>query len=281
VSGDLLFVANQNGDSPHLSGPVLEGRTTRLPNYTSFRIAADGSLSQVAGSTVKVARLTDPTQVVAMPNSNILFGVDFLGGLIESFRFDDEGKLHQNPTFALPDSEFTDPNNGFAPQVILGIINHPTLPLIYIGEPPINRVGVARYNHEGRLQFLRSVPNSGQAVCWFRINRAGTRMYTSNQGFADTSSVSVYDLSDPEQPKEIQIIPLAGQGNSAQLELSADEKTVFIVTQNFNTAIPLTQGKALHIMGVASDGTLTADNPVQITVPIGAEPQGLATYSPR
>ncbi|HKD82416.1 MAG TPA: beta-propeller fold lactonase family protein [Candidatus Angelobacter sp.] len=280
VSGDFLFVANQNGDSPHLTGPVLEGRTTRLPNYTTLRIAPDGSLSPVAGSTVKVARLSDPTQVAAIPGTNILFGVDFLGGLIQSFLFDDDGQLHQNPTFALPDSEFTDPGNGNGPQVILGIINHPRLPLIYIGEPPINRVGVARFDRNGHLRFLRSVPNSGQAVCWFRINRAATRMYTSNQGFADTATVSVYDLSDPERPKEIQIIQLAGQGNSAQLELSPDERTVFVVTQNFSSLIPLNQGKALHVLGIAADGTLTSDNPIQISVPVGAEPQGLATYSP-
>jgi 6-phosphogluconolactonase (cycloisomerase 2 family) len=281
VAGDFLFVANQNGDSPHLSGPVTEGRTTRLPNYTSFRIQSNGALTPVIGSTVKVARLSDPTQVLVAPHSNILFGVDFLGGLLQSFRFDEDGGLHQNPPVALPDSEFTDPSNGNAPQVILGAITHPTLPLLYVGEPPINRVGVLRFDERGHLTFLRSVPNSGQAVCWFRINRRATRMFTSNQGFADTSSISVYDLTDADQPREIQIIQLAGQGNSAQIELSGDEKTLYVLTQNFSTKIPLDQGKTLHVFSVAADGTLTEDAPVQFHLPIGAEPQGVAVYRSR
>lgn len=279
VSGDLLFVANQNGDAPHLSGPVPEGRTTRLPNYTTFHIASDGSLSPVAGSTVKVARLTDPTQVLTIPGTNLLFGVDFLAGLLESFRYDQDGKLFQNGTAALPDTEFTNPSNGDAPQVILGAINHPSLPLLYVGEPPINRVGVFSYDQEGHLSFIRSVPNSGQAVCWFRINHSATRMYSSNQGFADTSSISVYNMSNPTEPTEMQIIQLSGQGNTAQIELSRDEKSVYIVTQNFSSLIPLTQGKALHVFNVGADGTLTETTPVVFQLPIGSEPQGLATFA--
>jgi 6-phosphogluconolactonase (cycloisomerase 2 family) len=281
VSGDRLFVANQNGDSPHLSGPVAEGRTTRLPNYTTFHIASNGSLTPVKGSTVKVARLSDPVQVLVAPGTNILFGIDFLGGLVQSFRFDEDGRLHQNPTASLPDSEFTDPGNGNAPQVILGAITHPRLPFLYVGEPPINRVGVFKFDSRGHLTFLRSVPNSGQAVCWFRINRSGTRMYTSNQGFADTSSISVYDLSDPDEPREIQKIDLVGQGNTAQIELSDDEQNVYIVTQNFSSLIPLDQGKALHVFSVANDGLLSELTPVQFHVPIGSEPQGLAVYRSR
>jgi len=281
ISGDRLFVANQNGDAPHLSGPVPEGRTAQLPNYTSFHIAPNGALTPVSGSTVRVARLSDPVQVLVAPNSNILFGVDFLGGLVQSFRFDEDGRLHQNPPTALADSEFTDPANVGAPRVILGIITHPRLPLLYVGEPPINRVAVFRFDGHGHLTFLRSVPNSGQAVCWLRINRSGTRMYTSNQGFADTASVSVYDISDADEPREIQKIQLVGQGNSAQIELSNDERSLFVVTQNFSSLIPIDQGKALHVFSVAQDGLLTENTPTQLHVPTGSEPQGLAVYSPR
>jgi 6-phosphogluconolactonase (cycloisomerase 2 family) len=234
----------------------------------------------VKGSTVKVARLSDPVQVLVAPDTNILFGVDFLGGLVQSFQFDEDGRMHQNPPAALPDSEFTDPGNGNAPQVILGAITHPRLPFLYVGEPPINRVGVFRFDRHGHLTFLRSVPNSGQAVCWFRINRSGTRMYTSNQGFADTASISVYDLSDADEPREIQKIQLVGQGNSAQIELSEDERNLFVVTQNFSSLIPINQGKALHVLSVATDGLLTENAPIQFSVPTGAEPQGLAVYRP-
>jgi 6-phosphogluconolactonase (cycloisomerase 2 family) len=122
------------------------------------------------------------------------------------------------------------------------------------------------------------VPNSGIAICWLRTNRAGTRLYTTNQGsFTSTSTVSVYDITDPETPKEIQSITPSGISNATQIELSLDEQNLFVVSQHFNTITPPNQGKALHVFSIGADGTLKEDvAPITLDVPEGAQPQGIA-----
>src|SRR5262245_6406401 len=80
LSDDILFVVNKNGDFPRVS--------TVLPNYTAFRIAPNGYLSPISGSTVSVAFGSSPTQALVAPNASLLFGADFFGGLLQCIRFD-------------------------------------------------------------------------------------------------------------------------------------------------------------------------------------------------
>jgi len=269
LAGDTAFVVNKNGDFPRPSNT--------LPNYTAFHVAADGSLAPVADSTVSVALGSSPSQALVAPNANLVFGADFFGGLLQSFRFDGQGRLHQRQATALPPSEFV--NAPAAPRVALGLITHPRLPLLYAGFLTIGRVGVYRFNVLGDLSFVRSVPNSGQLVCWFRTNHSGTRMYTTNTGFFDTSSISVYDLTNPEEPQEIQIINLLGQGNARQFAISGDEKTLYAVASRFSAQIPDGQGNALHVFSIGTDGTLTEQAPITFALPTGSQPQGVASFS--
>jgi len=270
LSGDTLFVANQAGDP---------GRpTTVLPSYTAFHVDLDGTLRPVDDSTVSVAFLTSPSQALVVPNRNLMFGADFLGGLLQSFQFDGEGRLRQRPPTALPASEFA----GIpAPRAVLGLITHPRLPLLYVGMPTVSRMAVYRFDDRGRLTFVRSVPNSGIAICWLRPNKEGTRLYTSNQGsFTPTSTISVYDLSNPEAPKEIQSIAPLGTSNATQIELSGDGKNLYVVSQHFNTITPPNQGKELHVFTIAADGSLSENVlPVPLPVPDGAQPQGVAVFT--
>ena len=267
LSGDILFVVDQSGDPGRPS--------TVLPLYTAFHIESDGSLTPIAGSTVSVAFRTSPSQALTIPDKKLLFGADFLGGLLQAFQFDSEGHLNQRPPTPLPASEFV---NDPSPRAVLGLITHPQLPLLYVGMPTVSRLGVFRFDKHGRLTFVRSVPNSGIAICWLRTNRAGTRLYTTNQGsFTSTSTISVYDITDPETPKEIQSITPSGISNATQIELSLDEQNLFVVSQHFNTITPPNQGKALHVFSIGADGTLKEDvAPITLDVPEGAQPQGIA-----
>src|SRR5580700_3627336 len=194
LSGNTLFVVNKSGDF---------GRPSAiLPNYTTFQVAADGKLTPTSDSTndssrrfqstVSVAVGSSPSQALAVPYTNLLFGADFLGGLLQRFQFDGNGGLHQLTPLALPASEFSDTTT---PRLPLGLISHPRYPLLYVGFVTANKLGVYRYGNDGSLTFIRTVPNSGTAICWLRTNRAGTKLYSTDTG---TNSVSVYDLSDPE-----------------------------------------------------------------------------------
>jgi 6-phosphogluconolactonase (cycloisomerase 2 family) len=272
VAGDILFAVNKNGDFPRVSNI--------LPNYTSFHIAQDGSLLPIAGSTVSVGLGTSPTQALVVPGTNLVFGADFFGGLMQSFRFDSNGHLHQNQPVALPASEFPDPT---APRLPLGLITHPHQPLLYVGLVTINRLGVYKFDGNGYLHFVRSASNSGVAICWIRTNKSGTRLYTTNTASAtgDTSTISVYDISDPDAPREIQNVMLAGQGNARQFELSGDGKNLYAVTGRFSSLIPNGQGNALHVFSIGPDGMVEETSTIQLPVPAGVLSQGVAVYSPR
>jgi hypothetical protein len=278
LSGNTLFVVNKSGDF---------GRPSAiLPNYTTFQVAADGKLTPTSDSTddsrhrfestVSVAVGSSPSQALAVPYTNLLFGADFLGGLIQRFQFDWNDGLHQLTPLALPASEFSDTTT---PRLPLGLINHPRYPLLYVGFVTVNKLGVYRYGYDGSLTFVRTVPNSGSAICWLRTNSTGTRLYSTD---TTTNSVSVYDLADPENPRELQNLVLSGQGNVLQFSLSSDEKYLYALSSRGTTSIPEGQGNQLHILTINGDGTVAENaSPVVFSEPNDTRPQGVAVVPTR
>jgi hypothetical protein len=278
LSGNTLFVVNKSGDFARPSAI--------LPNYTTFQVAADGKLTPASDSTndssgrfqstVSVAVGSSPSQALAVPYTNLLFGADFLGGLLQRFQFDGNGGLHQLTPLALPASEFSDTTT---PRLPLGLTSHPRYPFLYVGFVTANKLGVYRYGNDGSLTFIRTVPNSGTAICWLRTNRAGTRLYSTDTG---TNSVSVYDLSDPENPVQIQNLVLSGPGNVLQFSLSSDEKYLYALSSRGSTSIPEGQGNLLHVLTINSDGTVDENvSPVVFNEPNDTRPQGVAVVPVR
>jgi len=273
LRGNTLFVVNKSGDFGRPS--------TTLPNYTTLHVNDDGTLSPEEGTTndtahafpttVSVAVGSSPSQAFVLPDTNLLFGTDFLGGLIQRFQFDWNGGLHQLSPLALPQSEFNDITT---PRLPLGLWSHPNLPLLYVGYVTNSELAVYEYDLEGRLKFLRTVPNTGKAICWIRINRAGTRLYTTD---TVSNSVSVYDLKDPEKPQQIQEFNLSGLGNVLQFSLSTDDRTLFALSSRGTATIPEGQGNVLHTLSIGDDGTVSeAVPPVVFQLPNDTRPQGVA-----
>jgi hypothetical protein len=130
-------------------------------------------------STASVAMGSSASQALAVPNTNLLFDADFLGGLIQRSQFEWNSRLHQLTPLALPASEFSDTTTSRLP---LGLINHPRYPLLYVGFVTDNKLGVYQYGQDGSLTFIRTVPNSGTAICRLRTNRAGTRLHSADTG---------------------------------------------------------------------------------------------------
>jgi len=271
--GDTLFVVNKSGDF---------GRPSSiLPSYTALRVQSDGSLSPIShlnnesshryDSTVSVASGSSPSQALVIPDAGLLFGTDFLTGLIERFKFDRNGNLQQLSPIALPKSEFSDTTT---PRLPLGLWNHPLLPLLYVGFVTDGKLGVYEYDLEGDLRFVRAVPNSGQAICWIRTNRAGTRLYTSDTA---TNSISVYDLTDAENPVQIQELNLSGYGNVLQFSLSTDEKSLYALSSRGDASIPEGKGNELHVLTIQQNGEVVeSGTPVLFNEPNDTRPQGVA-----
>jgi 6-phosphogluconolactonase (cycloisomerase 2 family) len=273
LAGDTLFVVNKSGDF---------GRPSSiLPSYTALRVQSDGSLSPISNvinesshrydSTVSVASGSSPSQALVIPEAGLLFGTDFLTGLIERFKFDRNGNLQQLSPLALPKSEFSDTTT---PRLPLGLWNHPLLPLLYVGFVTDSKLGVYEYDLDGGLRFVRAVPNSGQAICWLRSNRAGTRLYTSDTG---TNSISVYDLTDAENPVQIQELNLSGQGNVLQFSLSTDEKSLYALSSRGDASVPEGKGNELHVLTIQQNGEVAeSTTPVVFDEPNDTRPQGVA-----
>ena len=255
LKDDILVVVNKDED-PAQNANLVQ------PNYTTFRVSPNGQLTPVDDSTVSVAYGSSPSQALIASRGDIVFGADFLGGLLQSFRIDEDGRLRQNLPQALPDSVFTDQTGGHQP---LGMRTHPNLPILYVSITPISQVAVYRYNERGILSFVRTVSDSGNAPCWVVVNNTGTRLYVTNTG---DNSIAVYDLTDPLDPVEIQHFAMQDT-TGAPFSTVIDQSGKWIyVSSELSSATATPAANAFHTLKVNSDGTLT--EPFSPTVlPIG------------
>ena len=267
LSGDKMVVVNQDNDP---GNPGLF-----LPSYSTLKVAGDGSLKPISGASYSVDLGSSPSQAyIPYDNDKLVFGCEFLGGILRSFKLNGNGSLTPVDAQALPPDEFA---LSGAPPLPLGLWSSPKAPLLYVGFVTINRMGVYQYDKKGHLNFLRTVPNSGKGICWIRSNKAGTRLYTSN---TTDPSISVYDTSiDPSEPIEIQRVVLNGQSNVYQICLDPAEEWFYAVTQRNSAGLPGT-ANALHVLKIAKDGTLTEapTSPTILPVPASSRPQGVVAF---
>jgi 6-phosphogluconolactonase (cycloisomerase 2 family) len=266
LMGNVLVVVNKDQDPAQNDNLVL-------PNYTTFQVWPNGQLTPIHNTTVSVGYGTSPSQALIASQGSFVFGADFLGGLLQSFRVDEDGRLRQNLPQALPNSVFTGLTAAHLP---LGMRTHPELPLLYVDITPINKVAVYRYDEKGNTSFVRTVADSGAGPCWAVVNHTGTRLYVTNTG--DTS-IAVYDLTDPDNPAEIQhfvMAPTTGAAFSTVIDNS--DQWLYVSSEQSSTA-STTAANAFHALKVMADGTLTepfapAILPIGGNVPVRA--QGIA-----
>ncbi len=292
VTGDVLLVANRNEDPGQLD--ALRGGA--MSSYVSFRVEDDGSLTYL--SRIESEDGHKATQVlVPHTNPGLAFGNDFqvdadfdgdgvmsrlfgedqqVRGRLQSFVLTADGELVQGERTSIPETVDPAPE---VPSLPLGIWDHPTRNLVYVGLVTRNQLGVYSYDDHGALSFVAAVPNSGQDICWLRTNKAGTRLYAVNnlprEDAGDmTSTITVFDISGEHAESPVEIartaIPLplgsfvnnrvAEQPASTAFQLTLDEDEAFLYV--LNQRIDQTDGNAsqdgnvLHIFAVADDGTL-------------------------
>ena len=264
----VLAVVNKDQD------PVQNVNLVQ-PNYTTFLVAPGGVLVPVPQSTVSVAYGSSPSQALRASLGTFVFGADFLGGLLQSFRVDQAGRLQQNLPQALPDSLFIGQTGGHQP---LGMRTHPTLPILYVDITPLSEVAVYTYDENGQLSFVRAVSDSGSAPCWANVNHAGTRLYATNTG---DNSIAVYDLTDPLNPVQIQHFVMASTTGAAfSTVIDHTDRWIYVSSeQSSATATPA--GNAFHTLKVAADGTLSEPFPPTVLPTSGATPdrvQGITVF---
>lgn len=314
VTGSVLVVANRNED-PHQLDALRGGARA---NYASFRIRSDGSLSFV--SAIESSDGGKGTQVlVSSLNDGLVFAnefvvdVDFDGdgsvsrlfgkeavvaGGLRSFWIDEQGGLNPAAQVGLPETVDPAPE---VPSIPLGIWDHPTRPLLYVGLVTRNQLGVYRYDERGSLAFVAAVPNSGQDICWLKVSADGRRLYAVNnlprEEMSDAAStVTVFDISGQraERPVEIGRVELphptgtflnnraiSQPGSTAfQFDLDEADGLLYVVSQRIDqtAANGSPAGNYIHSIRIQDSGELqvVASRPlIEDGVSPRARPQGV------
>ncbi|MBC8044266.1 MAG: beta-propeller fold lactonase family protein [Rhizobacter sp.] len=284
LADNRLYVVNKSENGADV--------TTTLPNYTAFTIESDSKLTPIAGSTFEVRSGDSPSQALISKDKKILFGADFLAPAaitanppIRSFTINASGTMTPAPGSPLNINRSDTGKAG-----ALGLMVHPTQKILYVGYTQRDQVGVYTYTDDGALTYTTTTAVSGKAPCWIITNSSGSRIYTTN---TVDGSVSVLDATNPLAPVEIQklvlkevgplfeIMPgaMAVSSGAFQEALSPDGKNIYVVSQRATSDASYTQGNYLHVLNVASDGTLTEPGvPVVLAVPTTARPHGVVTF---
>jgi DNA-binding beta-propeller fold protein YncE len=138
--------------------------------------------------------------------------------------------------------------------------------------PTTGFFSVFDYNPGGGLSFTRLVGNNGSGLSFMTTNKLGTRLYTSESG---SNTVSVYDISAAKfnNPALLQFFSLTGGEAAANVKLDPTEKFLYVLGLNASG----TTGNFLHVLNVATDGTLTeTQSALKLPIHAGEIPMGLA-----
>jgi 6-phosphogluconolactonase (cycloisomerase 2 family) len=265
LTGNILCVVNQDQDPDH------PGQS--LPNYTTLRVSPKGQLTPIPRAAFSLDLGSSPSQALPSPDGEIVFGCDFLGDTLRSFKLRSDGRLSSRAAQQIPLGLNPD---GAAP-LPLGLGVHPTQPLLYVSVVNISQIAVYNYTNSGKLNFLQAVPDTGHGPCWLIINKSATRLYASNTG---DPSVGVFDIStDPKTPIQIQNVVLNNTfgGGGFEFALDSTNQWLHVIGQQ-SSASATVQANALHTFKVAADGTLTEvpSSPTLFPVPNLVRPQGVA-----
>jgi 6-phosphogluconolactonase (cycloisomerase 2 family) len=269
LAGGTLIVANKAQDG-------VRDLSRVRPNYTSFHVRADGSLSGPISS-IAVPAGSSPLQAYVTPDEKVLITSEE-AGVFRAFRIGPGGQLRQGPgsPVRLPDAVF--PGGRRVPNVWpAGLVSHPRQKILYAQLANLSETIVYRWDDQARLTFVRALRNPHSFLpCWTHVNALGTRMYSGNAG---SDNLSVFDIAhDPSNPREIQSVRLDAPGNPWNFELDPTGEVIFLLDMRAVRQIPPGRGNQLHALRIAPDGRLTEEqsSPVKIPVPVGTNPIGLA-----
>ena len=272
LKGNTLAVVNKAQD-PAQAGTAAGAA---LPNYTTFNVSSSGELTPVHNSTVSVAAGSSPSQALVASQHDVIFGADFLGGLLQSFTLDGNGALDQNLPTALPSSIFTGLTGGRLP---LGMRTHPFLPILYVDITPVSKVAVFTYDSHGNLEFVRTVDDPGTAPCWAVVNHTGTYLYVTNTG---DNSIGVYSLADRLNPTEVQHFVMASDNGGAVFSTVIDrsDNWLYVSSEQSASGASVT-ANAFHTLKIDANGLLS--EPFAPTVlPVTSSPavrvQGITVF---
>ncbi len=262
LTSRALYVVNRGDSTQSTPGTVA-------PNVTAFSIAWDGTATQLKKSTVTLPLNTSPAQILTTADGRFTFVDNFttpaylkastLENTIESF-YDS----NNNVLTAVPGGAAGLPSN---PPLLLGLVENAKDHLIYAGLPTPVSGGIAtfKYDTNGKVTYVGSVPSEGIATCWLNISPNGKYLYGTDSA---SDEVAVYSLANPLKPTEIQEFKLNGPSvrpgdktdktpTSQDFQFSFDSTGKYLYVVNHTTDDSFQQGNQLHTLSVGGDGKLS------------------------
>jgi len=250
----LLTVVDKDADprQPTTSGGV--------PRYNNYKVSSTGVITPLLGTAIYLPTGTNPSQAMTDASAKLEFTDEFMAGpgTITARTVLKGGRMTAVSSVASPDGE-----------LFLGEVMHPTQNIIYVTMPATSGLVVLTFDTTGNLTLADTVANAGNTICWLAINEAGTVLYTGNNG---DGTVSVFDLTNPTSPVEIQSFQLSGTApHTFNVGIDPTQQFVYALT-----------GNKLHVLTISPlDGTLSEVAPV-VSLPMmpkGNVALGIATLS--
>ncbi len=263
-----LVVANKNSDP-------LQNGGVGIPNYTTFTVAADGTLTFNAGSTYNFPAGHSLGGIYPYPGKPIqILTAEFMNATVADYTIQKNGILKNNTTLTLPA-----PKSGI-PAALGGAVNPlPGKNYFYVTEPVEHEVNMIQFKSSGLMTFLRQVGNSGGAVCWETINATGTRLVT---GETPTSTFTLYDITAPNTAKQVQHSTLTmTTGGQSGLGITGAAPSTPMFDASGNFLYFLDRNGYIHVLNVNADSSVTETlSPFDIgTNHTTTVPLGLAVFS--
>jgi DNA-binding beta-propeller fold protein YncE len=315
LANGFLYVVNRgDGILSTQVTPVYSRGTRGATNYSVMSVNFDGSLTSHPELKIDTPDGSSPSQVVATPDGQFLFGDTFLSpsqsyppfagifpfahSLLVSFTLDeDDGSTQAQPAVGIPNQAPFVVSNVFRP-FLLGMRPHPTQNILYVEAVTAGALVVFNWDQNGALTYHGAVgANGAGGQCWTAIDPMAKFLYTSAIG---PDVISVFSLSDPLNPVFVQNFALGGPMGklpagtpepetftTAPFNLSVDPTGKFLYVVNHTTCtdssidpVNCPSGNAVHVMSINADGTLTesASSPLIFPpsmVPNNTHPKGI------
>jgi 6-phosphogluconolactonase len=291
LANGFLYVVNRgDGILPTQVAPNYVQGTRGGTNYSVLAVNFDGSLALRPELKIDAPDGSSPSQVVATPDGQFLFGDNFLSPSLDppfagifpfahslaiSFQLDeDDGSTLAQPAVGIPNAPPFVVGGAFRP-FLLGMRPHPTQSILYVEAVTAGALVVFNWGPDGSLTYQGAVTANGAGgQCWTAIDPAAKFLYTSAIG---PDVISVFSLADPLNPTFVQNFALGGPKGTlpagtpepetyttAPFNLSVEPGGKFLYVVNHTTCTNLNidatncpAGNAIHIMSINGDGTLT------------------------
>ena len=260
IANNRLYVVNR--------GDEVQGQAAGIaPTITVFNIRSNGTLTENWAATTTLPVGLSPSQLLISSTSRLAFLDTFTPPPLNNVTDANEVLPYQ---IASNGALIPVSSGGLGapatPPLLLGLVQHPTQSIIYAGLTGANQVGVFTFDSGGDLKLATTFAIQGGGPCWTTVSANGKFLYTVDTG---TNSVGVFSLADPLHPVQIQEFVLNGPHNSSgnstaarettdfEFALNPSGTTLYVIDHQTDAAGSFPQGNALHVLSVASDGTLS------------------------